>query len=110
MIAGGFLAGGIGSEGAPAEFVKMRIRFTLDGIRNPAAPQRRELEAMSTVPGGDGQPAARGIVIDPKMLVQRVAVQAAAGVDNRRIGNRGESAFQKGAEVLFIGFGDDSLI
>ena len=86
MMPRGLFAGGLGGQAAPAEFGQPGVRFAFHSIGNQVAQNGGEFEAMPAAPGGDRQPGRFRVAVNPEMFVQRVAVEAAAGVDDGGVG------------------------
>ena len=51
-----------------------------------------------------------GVSVNPEMLIQRVTVNAAAGINNRRIHQIGKGVHQKSTQVLLVIRRDHALI
>ena len=72
------------------ESLRPPVRPSLDDIRNQSTDDRRELEPVAAVAGGDDSPRPLGVVVDPEVAVERVR--------DRGTGGGGQSAHPRAAE------------
>ena len=109
-MARGFLPLPVSLDLPPPEFGQPLICFLRDGIGDKWPQHRSKFEAVAAATSRDAQPGDFGVLVNPEMFIQRVAVKAATSVNNGVSSQGREGGCQKKAQVLFIFFGDDALV
>ena len=86
----------------PRESLRPPVRPSLDDIRDQSADDGRELESVAAVAGGDDEARPLGVVVDPEVAVERVAIEAQAAVDDRRVRERRKVAAKERAHSRLL--------